>query len=215
MKSLNGKLRIESRILIVTLAILITISSHSIVNIEAATSSKSKPKQYVYFKDKHHLEGGVGKSKKDQKRYWISSGLSGFMYNCAKDAMLNWTNNASYINFYITSKRPESVVDIYGSYDGKELGYNAYTVFRKSWFSSVDPDESNWKYGQIYYNLDNGLEKKDRKKIIAVYAHEIGHCFGLDENNTNKKSIMCQAAYGRSVTSVQSCGFEGIKKLYK
>lgn len=82
-------------------------------------------------------------------------------------------------------------------------------------FSSVDPDESNWKYGQIYYNLDNGLEKKDRKKIIAVYAHEIGHCFGLDENNTNKKSIMCQAAYGRSVTSVQSCDFEGIKKLYK
>ena len=56
---------------------------------------------------------------------------------------------------------------------------------------------------------------KEGKKIISVFAHEIGHCFGLNENNTNSKSIMCQAGYGRRVTSVQSCDFAGVHRLYK
>lgn len=53
----------------VALAILITIAPHFIVNVEAATSSKTK--QYVYFKDKHHLKGGLGKVK-------VSSNVIGF-----------------------------------------------------------------------------------------------------------------------------------------
>ena len=40
-------------------------------------------------------------------------------------------------------------------------------------------------------------------KQKAVVAHEMGHVWGLDENNSNSKSIMCQSAYGRSVTTVQ------------
>ena len=37
----------------------------------------------------------------------------------------------------------------------------------------------------------------------GVVAHEMGHCFGLNENNTNPYSIMCQAGHGRAVTTVQ------------
>ncbi|MDE6252956.1 MAG: hypothetical protein K2M78_10035 [Lachnospiraceae bacterium] len=57
--------------------------------------------------------------------------MSGFLYNCAKDAMLDWSNNSSIIDFKITYSRPDSVVDIYCSNDEKNAGYNAYTVFRK------------------------------------------------------------------------------------
>lgn len=170
---------------------------------------------YVHFKGNHHLSGGVGKNKNDMKYYWISGDLNGWLYNCAKDAMLDWNNHASYINFSKTSTKSKSSVDIYCSHDGKKAGYNAYTLFRNGWFSYVNPDKNNWKYGQIYYNLDNGISvKKSRNKVIAVFAHEIGHCFGLDENNSNRKSIMCQAGSGRSVTKVQKGDFKGVKSLY-
>lgn len=173
---------------------------------------------YVYFNGKHHLAGGVGRYGKDTKYFWISDKLSGFLYNCAKDAMLDWSNNSSIIDFKITKSRPDSVVDIYCSNDGKNAGYNAYTVFRKGLLTYVDPDKENWKYSQIYYNLDNNLNTNqsiNRDRIIAVFAHEIGHSFGLDENNSNKNSIMCQAGSGRAVTNVQSCDFTGVFKLYK
>lgn len=209
----NKKIGKMGKYILVIGLILATLTSNFSINVNA--KAKKKAKEYVYFAGKHHLKGGVGKNKKSKQYYWVSSDLSGFMYNCAKDAMLDWTNNASYINFSITRKKSKSVVDIYGSHDGKNAGYNAYTVFRNGWFSYVDPNEENWKYGQVYYNLDNRIKQSDRNRIIAVYAHEIGHCFGLNENNTNRKSIMCQAGSGRNVTSVQECDFKGINNLYK
>ena len=33
----------------------------------------------------------------------------------------------------------------------------------------------------------------------------IGHCFGLDDNNSNTHSIMCQAGARRAVNTVQQC----------
>lgn len=173
---------------------------------------------YVYFRGRHYLEGGVGKYGYGTRYYWISSKFSGYLYNCAKDAMLDWSKNSKMIDCKYASKKSESVLNMYCINDGEDSGINAYTIHKRGVLSFVNPDEKNWKYGQIYYNLDNGLSTsnlKDRKKIISVFAHEIGHCFGLNENNTNSKSIMCQAGYGRRVTSVQSCDFAGVHRLYK
>lgn len=173
---------------------------------------------YVFFFNRHHLSGGVGNYGNSTQKYWISSDMSGFYYNCAKDAMLDWSNNSAIIDFKITKKRSDSVVDIYSTSDGKNAGYNAYTVYRKNILIYVNPNENNWKYAQVFYNSDNSLNSnrdKNRDKIIAVFAHEIGHCFGLDENNTNTKSIMCQAGSGTKVTSVQAGDLKGVYIIYK
>ena len=46
--------------------------------------------------------------------------------------------------------------------------------------------------------LEKDLRSK-RKKCM------IGHCFGLDDNNSNTHSIMCQAGARRAVNTVQQC----------
>ena len=45
-------------------------------------------------------------------------------------------------------------------------------------------------------------------------AHEIGHVFGLKENNKNKKSIMCQHDNGRIVNVPQTFDHKVINIKY-
>lgn len=44
--------------------------------------------------------------------------------------------------------------------------------------------------------------------------HEIGHAFGLDHNNSNQYSIMCQMEFGRQVQSVQAVDNTALNGLY-
>jgi len=46
--------------------------------------------------------------------------------------------------------------------------------------------------------LEKALHSKRKKYMI-------GHCFGLDDNNSNTHSIMCQEGSGRAVNTVQQC----------
>lgn len=42
----------------------------------------------------------------------------------------------------------------------------------------------------------------------------MGHAFGLDHNNPNPKSIMCQTGAGREVQRVQKTDSDAINRLY-
>jgi len=48
----------------------------------------------------------------------------------------------------------------------------------------------------------------------AVTAYEFGHVLGLDENNSNKNSIMCQIGGGRKVNRPQKIDSEEVVELY-
>ncbi|MGE5456551.1 MAG: hypothetical protein ACM3O4_05575 [Ignavibacteriales bacterium] len=100
----------------------------------------------------------------------------------------------------------DSAIDIYSySYpDGNNGGTN-FIARTNVWSGDpypVDPDIQNWLFGEIYLN-DYYLLSKSSTQQQATIAHEMGHVFGLDENNLNQYSIMCQAGAGRQVYTVQ------------
>lgn len=131
--------------------------------------------------------------------------------------MKDWNDKSVIMNFKRTNNRTESAIDIYYTHEGSDKEYNGFTRFRKNG-NYINPDKSNWEYARIYYNLDNGMQPsidaKEHKRLVAVFKHEVGHALGLNENNTNQNTIMCQAGFGRKVTDVQECERNGIYQLY-
>ena len=140
--------------------------------------------------------------------YYVHSSASAYLTPIA-DAAHNWVYTGhGWNNLYPnqrTTKIIDSAIDIYAY--AKSDGVNGYTTFwaRTNVTSGTAYQVSynnNWLYNEI--NLNNTyLSKKTNTYKHGVIAHEMGHCFGLNENNTNKYSIMCQAGYGRAVTTVQ------------
>lgn len=142
--------------------------------------------------------------------YYVNSSAISYVTPIA-NAANNWVYTGyGWNNLYPNTRTytlSNSAIDIYGY--SKADGNNGYTSFwaRTNVTSGtaykVDPDIENWLFNEIYLN-DNYLSKgKDTTYIQGVVAHEMGHCFGLNENNTNQYSIMCQAARGRKVYKVQ------------
>lgn len=48
----------------------------------------------------------------------------------------------------------------------------------------------------------------------ATAAHELGHVFGLAENNSNPYSIMCQNASGRKVSVPMYVDLIQVRNMY-
>lgn len=79
----------------------------------------------------------------------------------------------------------------------------------------VTVGSKDWYYAKIYINDDNF--KNDaftNEQAQGTIIHEMGHAFGLDENNSNKYSIMCQLGAGRAVQRVQSVDNNAINRKY-
>lgn len=119
-------------------------------------------------------------------------------------AVRNWMYPGSGMSngLWLTRTYNASESDItfynYNSFDN----YNGYTKFFNNG-SSVNPDYSQWSYNSIYLN-DYYLNSKSVTYKQGVAAHELGHAFGLDEHNTSKYYIMCQAGSGRVTYTVHS-----------
>ena len=50
---------------------------------------------------------------------------------------------------------------------------------------------------------------------VWILQKKIGHCFGLDENNSRNDVIMCQMGSGRSVNNPSIRDLRGINALYQ
>lgn len=142
-------------------------------------------------------------------RYYVDSSASGYTTPIA-NAANNWVyTGCGYNRLYPntqTTNITNSAVDIYG-YSAND-GRNAYTSFfaRTNGYTgnaySVSPYSHNWLYNEIKLNTASISSYSSNLKQ-GVVAHEFGHAFGLDENNTNTQSIMCQMGAGRAVYTVQ------------
>ena len=160
----------------------------------------------------HTLNGGVGNYGYSRRYYFIDSSASSSSY-AIHQAMSEWvdTQTITSLSFRETSDQPSSVIDIYSTSD-QSSSSNGWTEFF-SWGTQIDPASENWGWNKIFINTYyyNNLEDYEQKGVLA---HEMGHCFGLNENNTNHNSIMAQSIYGRYVYRAQECDLNGINYLY-
>ena len=141
--------------------------------------------------------------------YYVDSSANSFVTPIA-NAAYNWVYTGyGWNNLYPNSRTYNitySAIDIYG-YSSAD-GNNGYTTFwaRTNGTTgnaySVNPNSQNWLFNEVKLNSKYLSNQADAYKQ-GVVAHEMGHCFGLNENNTNPYSIMCQAGHGRAVTTVQ------------
>lgn len=172
-------------------------------------------KDYYTFNN-HKMTGGVGQYGKNRRYYYVLSSADGYKGKIST-AMDEWvyTSYTTSLSFRKTSDRKNSVVDVMATSKkgNHSSGVLAWTEFYKHGGASVNPDKSNWKYSYVKIYKPNFKGKGVNQK--GTIAHEFGHCFGLAHNNSKSKSIMCQTAYGRSVSKAQKCDLKGINHLYK
>ena len=178
---------------VITLAVILTFS------LSVNTSA--------YQLHKYELNGGVGNWGYSKRYYWIDSSASSIT-NIIDNAYSTWINTDNILRTPIswrkTSTKANGTVEFY-TYNENDKS-NGYTNFWR-YENSIDPDKSNWGWCMVYYN-------NRYKAGQATIAHEIGHTMGLDENNSNPRTIMCQAAHDREVSRPQRDDLAGINKKY-
>lgn len=155
----------------------------------------------------YSLSGGVGDWGYTKRYYWVDSSASSIntTINNAYSSWINTTNILSTpISWRQTTTKADGTVEFYG-YRASD-GANGYTNFWK-YSNQVSPKNENWGWCKVYYNYYYSGGQ-------ATIAHEIGHTMGLNENNGNKYSIMCQAGSGRKVTTPQYDDLAGINAKY-
>lgn len=164
-------------------------------------------KTFAYNLLPFSLTGGVGDWGHTRRYYWIDSSASSST-TYISNAYSSWINTSHILSTPIswrqTTTKTDGTVEFYG-YNARD-GANGYTTFWR-YSSSVNPRNENWGWCKVYYNYAYNAGQ-------STFAHEIGHTMGLDENNTNRYRIMCQAAYGRSVSSPQYDDLAGINAKY-
>jgi len=170
---------------------------------------------YVLIGNK--LNGGVGNWYTGTYRYYWYDSSNSYASNI-NASIYKWNHTGSIlitkINFMSTSYKPASVSDFYKTTE-PNTGANGYTLFYVgSSTTPISPFSSNWDWCRIYLNTTyyDALSTNELKQ--GVICHEFGHVMGLYENNSNPSSIMCQSAYGRSVTSPQLDDLQGINSMY-
>ncbi|MBQ3546528.1 MAG: hypothetical protein IJA34_16315 [Lachnospiraceae bacterium] len=179
--------------LCVSLSMLISIGSTQVI-----ASTNTNAPSFAF-----NLLGGIGEYG-ESSRKWCFSSNNVYYMACAKLALDSWMDTsvngmANYISFVQTSNESQATLKIIISADGETCGYNGKTNFFFN-YGRVLPNASPWDRAVVTYNTTNGvISEYESEAITSVFAHEIGHAFGLDENNSNTNSIMCQWDEGRSV----------------
>ena len=149
--------------------------------------------------------------------YYVDSSASSYTSNI-NTCINRWTNSgyspSNYINMTAVASNYATHVDYYGypEDDFLSLAYVAETLF----FSSSGTNGSGaapYYYTEIRINTDSFPDLTSFEKI-GTMAHEFGHSLGLDENNSNTSSIMCQLGSGRTVNRVSSEDYATVVNIY-
>lgn len=169
---------------------------------------------YITFSD-NVLIGGV-----NGRHYYVTKATDSKYIAPINNAMADWQsatgNLVSFTRTYDTYEVPSQATLRAKSYPNYPYtNVNGETEFynKEIDMDSINPEYCNWQYTQIILNTYN-IQNYSSDRIKGVVAHEMGHTLGLDENNSNPGSIMCQEASGRNVTQPQSDDVAGIKHLY-
>jgi hypothetical protein len=160
----------------------------------------------------YKLTGGV-----TYKKYYISSSATSFVAD-VDTAVNQWMfpiGATNKISFTKTTTYMDSIMDIYAQYatTGTYQITNAWTEigYLNPPRQLAYPD-SNYDGGVIYLNTYNVTAGQTR--TVGVAAHEMGHVFGLFDNNTNVNAVMCQEGSGRAVTRAGTDDNNGVNYLY-
>ena len=196
----RSKLKLASLVL----AIMMVMSLYCI----SASAADVTPRISQYY-----LAEGVGAVD-----YYITTSASGYSTEIG-NAAYNWVYTGYGYNpiyMYQTTNFSASNMDIYADYFGIGVGYAGITYYvdvTQNGHIHVDASYSMWDYGEIYLNesFTSQLNSTDKQGVLA---HEMGHVFGLDHNNDNVYSIMCQDIYGRVTETVGLADHYGINAMY-
>lgn len=140
--------------------------------------------------------------------YYVDSSAQAYLTPIA-NAANNWCYTGyGWTNLYPNTRTTnilDSAIDIYGySTNDNSNGYTTFWI-RENGLTGDERQSTynvDWLFNKVYLN-SYYMSSMSTKLQQAVVAHEMGHCFGLNENNTNQQSIMCQSGSGRAVTTVQ------------
>lgn len=175
----------------------------------------------------YQLSGGVGQSGNKTRYYWYdTNSFDSTWQSRVNQAMSDWCHTGSQgcgvytsVWFKRTTTKSSSVVDCYSS-NSLGTGVLGVTSFYKGTGSNsvqIAPSKSNWVWAKIMIatsRLDKMNPAYTNAKKIAVIEHEIGHAFGLDENNSKTGSIMCQTSSGRTAVRPSADDCNGVNSIY-
>ncbi len=175
---------------------------------------KASSSASVGFSTNTKLTGGVR-----GRRYYVGMTAEDFASDI-QYAINGWSQDNT-ISFSRTSVSTQSVMDIYFMERSPSMDQaRAYTLYFNTSKQEV-PNNSegdplyDWYYCQIWINKSAAeVLVPNTSTSRATIAHEMGHVFGLDENNDNPYSIMCQYGHGRLTNNVQDCDRNGVKRIY-
>lgn len=157
------------------------------------------------------LERGVG-----EMYYYVDSSAAGYT-TLINNAVNNWIDTGygwNPIYMYPVASNYATDVDFYARY-GDEISSNvlAQTSFYDIYEGPVSPYTSNWFFAKVEINAPT-INKYSSTAQQGTIAHEIGHAFGLNHQNDNVNSIMCQTGYGRVAQTVDQVSHNAINTLY-
>lgn len=143
--------------------------------------------------------------------YTVNGGANDYTYNI-NNAAYNWMYTGYDNPIYMSpvSSTSGSTIDIY-TYKDTSTSVIAYTAFYDA-NNKQQTYKKDYLWCKVYFN--DKYKNDTSINHDAVAAHEFGHVFGLDENNSNKNSIMCQESAGRKVNKPQKVDNEEVVSIY-
>lgn len=180
---------------------------------------------YNLYGNGNVLVGGVGNSGNNTRHYWLNTYATNNYTTPINQAMYSWNHTSSTpgvttpIWFTPVEAKKYSVMDIY-AYSSSNDQANGVTYFFLYYYDETPaiPSQNNWRWCKIALyggNFGNNLTTPTGITFRSTTAHEMGHVFGLNENNGNHQSIMCQAFYRNpSVLGPIADDCNGINALY-
>lgn len=161
--------------------------------------------------------GGYLSRGVDNMCYYVDSSASSYT-SYINTGINRWTNSgyspSDFINMTAVSSNYATDVDYYAQPEEDFLFTGA--IAETTFYASDGMEGSGvvpYYYSEIRINTDEFPSCTSFEKI-GTMAHELGHAMGLDENNSNTSSIMCQLGSGRTVNTVSSEDYATVVDIY-
>lgn len=182
------------------------------------TTPPQKSSGYNTFNG-HVLTGGVGNWGYSKRYYYISDSATGLtsLINSAMDHWIYTSENpgvSTPISFRRTYDQSSSVMDIFLGYFYDESTYVIGETEFYIYSTRVNPYAQNWGWANIKLNHPVFSYYLTNFHKEGTISHEMGHVMGLNDNNSDQTSVMCQLGYNRLVKSPNRDDLNGINALY-
>lgn len=182
------------------------------------------------------MVGGVGQSGNKTRYYWVnSSAFDSTWQQRAVNAMYDWCHTGTGCGVYTsvwfgkTTNQHSSVVDFQRDDDLGSSVYGKTTLYKSAGESNMiaNPysNHDNWVWAKCSINVyacNYGKSSSGQNLALtkvkkqAIFAHEIGHAFGLDDllGTSNRNKLMYLGQYNCTVTKPTADECNGVNSLY-